>query len=155
MDDPDAFDAEWRFGRFSGRFSELMERCHRAYKAGSTLAISEAEDLCTLFGQPPSEWLRAAVAELVAQHRTPNEARRNFDDQVHYERWFAVMEFHRLRGHTWEASYEAAAEASAKTAFAGSAETMKASYTKVQRDIREGRDSKYWQPTDPRFRLPD
>jgi len=162
MDSPDASDAEWR----QRHFAREIQACRRAFLAGVTPAIAEAADVCRLYDQPPPEWLCQAIGDLVQQRRTPAEAKRSLEDEVHYARWDMVREC-RERGleqkksgddsvGTWERAYEKAADLLAKTAAAGTPERMAKSYMKVERDFREGHAvGRYWIPMDRRFRLVD
>jgi len=56
-------------------------------------------------------------------------------------------------GLTWESAYDRAAEVLAETTARADRDTMKDSYAKVAKDLREGRGALYGMPKSPNMRL--
>jgi hypothetical protein len=116
-----------------------------AWAAGVDVAVGEALRCCRQFRQVPPEWLEEAVIQLVTESPRKMAARRHRHamDMVHFERWDIVNELRERKsslpqGKTWDRAYDAASEMLRGTTASGSAESIKRSYKRVARDMREG-----------------
>jgi hypothetical protein len=114
--------------------------CFQWVSRDSVSSMQHARDMGTTFC-PPAGKVRPRRKDLVRalteawkklrELQTPNaEKRRRRELAIHEARWQAVVAA-RERALTWEQSWEAASEALAHTAAAGSAETIRASYKKI------------------------
>jgi hypothetical protein len=74
------------------RFEHQMTRCRNAWQAGVSLAVKEAVTCCRIYQRPPPEWLDLAVATVIDQRRSKEEAQQHYNDMLHYVRWDAVRE---------------------------------------------------------------
>jgi hypothetical protein len=102
------------------------------------LALVEVLRRASLYQQPLPAWAEEAVIELITASRTANRARRHRESVLRQIRHATVCEF-RANGATFEKAYEGAHERLRGTAAAGSVETMKADYARVERDQKAGR----------------
>jgi hypothetical protein len=142
------------------RCAECVAACEKAWRAGVKLAVADAVDICRLYRQPPPEWLGEAVAAITKNEMSPLEWKRRHEDMKHLARWDLVTELRtrryelleyskRLkmppdhRGMTWENCYATVSEELEGTEAAGSADTIKASYQLVQREIKAGRGARF------------
>jgi len=117
-----------------------------AWFAGVDVAVGEALRCCRQFQQVPPGWLVDAVTQLVTEspRETAKRRKRHAADMLHYERWDCVNELRERKselpeGKTWDLAYDAASEMLRGTAAGGSPESMRQSYRRVARDLREGR----------------
>jgi hypothetical protein len=116
-------------------------------------ALADATLICLAFRQPMPHWLAMAVFDLIETRMTPQERNQRDDNWKHFVRWQVVKELRERRhelladgddsGSTWERTFEAASDALQDTSAAGSAEAMKKSYKKVQREMKAERGNHF------------
>lgn len=124
-----------------------LEICERAWEAGVSEAVADAVELCERASLPPPTWLVGAIGFLV-QRELKHSARRKWD-LIHYARWDAVQELRDRKGEpgipeTWIDCYERVAEHFAGTVASGSAETIRSSYQRVNRELQTSRAARYY-----------
>lgn|SRR5262249_19491758 len=121
-----------------------VAKCERKYRGGDLSALSGALWICQVGGIPPPKWIVSAVYGLVDEKentkrspgRTGNPKAKLKQAQIHEVRWAAVFHLRKNcpdRAPTWDAAYSEASQALRGSPAQGSAETMMASYKRVQR----------------------
>jgi hypothetical protein len=103
---------------------------------GHAKIIQEALLICV--GSSVPEWLAIAAIDFVRQRIPKREKLVRYELAIHLTRSLAVFEAHE-RGDTWDESYITAAKILAKTVARGSPETMRASYKRIQKELKTGR----------------
>jgi hypothetical protein len=142
------------------RYEQQIAQCEAAWRGGEPLAVAEATTWTYLYRQPIPEWLERAIVELAIGRRTKEQAKRYLEAGKRMARYMAVRDLKTgMPGHydpiadvTWEEAFQLAAERLVGTSMAGSAETMKADYAKVKRDLKAKRSGKYFILKDWRYR---
>ena len=146
------------------RYDEKLALCETAWREGEPLAVAEAATLSHLYRQPIPSWIERAIIDLAMARRSKRQAKRHVDSIIHLQRYEAVRDFKaggmlvagteiRLPPATsWDAAYDSASEMLAGTPMAGDADTMKASYCRVRRDLKARRFGKYFTLKDWRYR---
>jgi hypothetical protein len=146
------------------RYEEKLALCEAAWREGEPLAAAEAATLSHLYRQPIPAWLERAIVELAMARRSGRQAKRHIESRIHLGRYEAVRDFkagalireadnkvRQLPPQSWPEAYDMAAEMLAGTPMAGDAETMKASYCRVRRDLNARRFGKYFTLKDWRY----
>jgi len=129
----------------AGLFSERLAACKKVWDyAGPNrlLAFAQAIELCRIYRRPPEEWIADAAFDAVGERMTLQEKHRHRENMNHYARWGVVTKL-KESGMTWDDSYGAATELLEDTEARGSEGTIIASYKFVQKEFREGRDSRF------------
>jgi hypothetical protein len=110
--------------------------------SGDSLAVARAVYVCSMLNEPPPRWLSDAVMKLVERHMPDGEKRLQGDLAKHYLRWEAVQLARGQRpldarnkkpGHFGDESYSIASGMLDGTEAAGKLETVRASYSLIQR----------------------
>lgn len=145
------------------KYEKQMEQCEAAWREGEQLAIAEAVTCTHIYRQPIPKWLEQAVVELAIGRRTAKQAKRYTEAEIRLQRYMTVRDLkldidfskgtvRRITDISWDGAYEKAAEMLAGTQAAGSADTMKADYRRVQCDLKTGHSGKYFNLKDRRYR---
>jgi hypothetical protein len=140
-------------------YDRKLAACEAGWRAtGDPAAVGEAVIYVHLHRQPLPRWLAEAVAMLADDRRGDAHAKRGLEAAADSLRYQAVRDAKagRMAGGlkdkgkvSWETAYGRAAEVLAPTFARGSADTMKRSYQKVKRDLRDGRGGLYFAPKIP------
>jgi hypothetical protein len=156
------------------RYEEGMAECEAAWRGGEPLAVAEASTWAWLHRQPHPAWLEQATIDVIVGRRSKSQAKRYLENQIRMARYQKVRalkvgwagarcgtapdgrEVRTLvkpaESITWDEAYARASELLEGTMAAGSAATMKADYSRVQRDLNAGRYYKYFELKDRRYR---
>jgi hypothetical protein len=128
----------------------LIRLCQAGYEATrDPIFLAEAQILVEFDQRPSPHWLsKAIIFDLAMNRRNKEHVTRAYNAQRRRRRYEAVCTA-KLAGMTWPAAYAEAARVLAETPARGSADTMKADYIEVAKDIREGRGDQYITPPDP------
>jgi hypothetical protein len=145
--------------RVRASYDRKLAACEAGWReTGDPAAVGEAAILVHSHRQPLPRWLTEAVVMLATNSRGKDPAKRALEAAADSLRYQAVRDAKAgrragdLKGRekvSWEAAYGRAAEVLAPTFARGSADTMKRSYQKVKRDLREGRGARYFTPKIP------
>jgi hypothetical protein len=147
------------------RIGARLRKCEIAWQDGNIVGLKKAIQLCADFKVPSPAWINGAKKSVlidliragtskkkIGRHaRAATKAR---EDENDYIRWDAVKELRARKKElqdlagikpTWEEAYERAAEylKSIGSPAKGSASTMKASYQRVAKNMREGKRGRY------------
>jgi hypothetical protein len=133
------------------QYEKRMAPCERAWRAGEPLAVAEATTWTHIHRQQIPKWLEQAVVELARGRRSQRQAKQHVEARIRLQRYMTVRDL--KERFSWPEAYEKAADLLKRKVAAGSADTMKADYCKVQRDLKAGRSGKYFQLKDYRYRL--
>jgi hypothetical protein len=130
------------------RYERQMRRCQAGWAATRDPGfIVEAQVLIDFDQRLPPPWLSEAIYDFVTETRaeTKGYAARALNALIRRRRFEAVRDA-KSAGMTWNMAYAEAAAALVETPARGSADSMKAAYMEVLRDIREGRSDQYITP---------
>lgn len=146
------------------KYQARMTACEAAWRErGDPLVVSDATSWTHVHRQPIPAWLEQATVELAMARRSDDQAKRHVEAGIHLVRYRTVRDLKvgtpgqngryipPAVGMTWPEAYEQAAEMLAGTPAEASAETMKADYAKVRRDLKAGHAGKYFTLKDRRY----
>ena len=137
------------------KYDRKLERCRARWRATRDPAfIVEALILSLLHRQPQELWLTEAACDLALKGRTKGYETRARNALKRLMRYQAVRDAKRS-GRTWEEAYEHAANVLAETTARADPDTMRDTYAKVAKDLKEGRSGLYGMPKLPNKRLSD
>lgn len=128
-------------------FQAYLDMCEAAWEAGEPFAVCEALTWSRLHRQPAPAWVDEAVFRLARHRRSRADDQQLSDAQRQLLRYITVRNSKTAPDATWDDAYEAASKKLKGTFARGSAETMKAAYSKVAGELGRGRSGKYFTGT--------
>jgi hypothetical protein len=134
------------------RLRQRVDQCRATWhETGDPLALAEAQTWIHLYWQPIPPWLEAALVEALVGLRTPQQSRDHRNDMRHWHRWRCIKAC-KANGATWNQACEQAAQMCGALGDVVDAETVRKSYDKVRRSMRNGHAARYRTLKDRRYR---
>jgi hypothetical protein len=134
------------------KYAERLACCRKAWEATQDpAALAEAITWTFHYRQPIEPWIEEAVVQVLIQVRSPKVAKRHHENIEHFWRWHCVRDAH-AQGMTFDEAKAATVDILAKLGRHVETGTIWGSYKKVQKDMRERRNGRYWNLKDKRYR---
>jgi hypothetical protein len=133
-------------------YDRQMAACETAWRAADEpLAVAEALTLVYLFRQTMPAWVEAAAISIIIDQRTAKQARRHRESMRHMWRYMYVHGFRRRDIPLRQAAERTLEVLKGTNIACVTVDEIIASYWKVRRDIKAGRQLEYFFLKDPRY----
>jgi hypothetical protein len=134
------------------RFNRRLAACEAAWlETNDPLVVAEAITWVHCFRQTIPQWLEAAAVQALSKVRTKAQAKRYVEDREHWRRWCLVKDLTEDNRARTGRRLWVDARKRASAILSCDESTVKASYDRVQADLRARRPDRYHLLKDRRY----